>query len=193
MDPVKVYGEELAKYLEDGESLRDAGLCGAAFGDESGLGRAADATGDAGSIPGRPEDRARPEGSRGWVTGVDPVWGLEWNAAAVDTRLGGVTAAGGASSIAARMLAAIRSTRGSTYYAVTDRRLLLLTRPSIRTFTPLFSVPLGAIRQARHEEKWFLPQRGRVVLYFADNSLLALVTGHLFAGRAKALVAALRG
>ncbi|HEX6499538.1 MAG TPA: hypothetical protein VF054_10960 [Micromonosporaceae bacterium] len=190
MDPVKVYGEELTKYLEDGERLRDAGLCHAAFGDESGLGQPAGnlrAEGVADRTP------APSEGSRTWVDGVDPLWGLEWNAAAVDARLGGVTAAGGADSIAARMLAAIRSTRGSTYYAVTDRRLLLLTRPSIRTFTPLFAVPLAAVTTARHEARWFLPQRGRVVLHFADGSLLALVTGHLFAGRAKALVAALRG
>jgi hypothetical protein len=191
INQLKVHGEQVAPLLQDGERLLDVGLFHPAFGDESGLERPTELTS-------RPEqwlrdrfgDQAQPQ-SQGWVNGVDPVWGLEWNAAALDKALGGVAAAGSASSIAARMLVLQRKSSDIMYYAVTDRRLLLLAKPTIHTFEPVLAVPRAAIRGARLQGKLFFPQRGRVVLWFADGSQLAIVTGTFSTARAKSLVAAL--
>lgn len=195
IDLVKQYGGALAPHLNPGERLLVVGIYDEASGDTSGLRRPPEMQGNAERwLRQRAGDPPRQPPQRGVLTGFDPVWGVEWNAAVVDRALGGVTASGGATSLAAAVMTASRRARSSVRYAVTTDRFMLFSTPTITTAEPVLALPRAAIRNARRDGRLFLfPQRGRVILTFADGSSLALRAGFLLTGRAEELVRSLQG
>lgn len=104
---------------------------------------------------------------------------------------GGLCGEGGVESWAGRMWRVTSSlSEGFYYYAVTDRRVLLIGRERMSLdFRIHFEAPRSAISSIRRKGKPF--QRGRVELRFVDGSMKAFLTGTLSARQARRLVAAL--
>lgn len=107
--------------------------------------------------------------------------------------LGGVSAAGHAGSWAHQLFEAYRgATNRAPYLMVTNRRLVLISK---RIFGkgPEFSVALGIPRDAvLNASRGGKPlARGRVVIDFADGSMMALKFGTFLTGQADRLVGAL--
>ncbi len=188
---LKTYRDDLAPLLRTGEQALDmAPFQPPLAGDEGDFERPEQLQGHLErwvqrrkpDVPGPPSDR---------LLSFDPLDGVEVNQRRVDRRIGGESAAGAASSIAARMLVA-RMTSQGVFYVVTDRRLLLVATPDLQTTTLVFEISRDLVVSARREPKPLTLQLSRVVLTFADDSRLALLAGwFLAAGRAKTLVAAL--
>ncbi len=121
------------------------------------------------------------------VLGVlDPRW--RWNSTDWDKVLSGVAVAGHVDSIAYRLVKAIDG-RQSLYCVVTDRRLLIVHRQGTKDFTVTFETPRQTVVTARRKGRGY--SRGRVVVEFADSSVVALHAGFIDAGRANSLVKAL--
>ncbi|MEU8816723.1 hypothetical protein [Actinoplanes sp. NPDC048796] len=175
----KIYGRDVAAVLEDGERLLAMGLVHAHLsGDTSELA-------SEGGEPGRPA---------GLVDGVD--WtGVQYSQDRVNRFLGGSSGSGFAGSWGDRTWQALkaRAVKGTTEWAVTDRRLLLLDSDhgNPATFTVLFQVPRAAIHAVRRRSKILL-QWGRVEVGFADGSRIAMVLALLDVGAATNFVRALR-
>jgi hypothetical protein len=158
------------------------------IGDESRLERTADE-----ADPRRSERGEPPTRSDAFVQGFDPLrGGLQVNPRRIDRLLGGVSGAGAPGSVAGRLWRAAKEYDGSTYYAVTERRLLLLgaARPGSGEYRSLCEVPRAQVASATRRGKILL-QRGRVEVHFADGSMKAWTTAMLTAARGRSLVAAL--
>lgn len=110
---------------------------------------------------------------------------------------GGVTAAGRAGSWACRLHEAYHGLLGksrSQAFMVTDRRLLLASRKiwgKEPDYAVNFEIPREALARAALESRPFT--RGRVVLYFTDESMYALKLGTYRTGTTRSLVQALTG
>jgi hypothetical protein len=189
---VKLYGAEVAKVLDRDERLIEMGLYREPLlGDESRLERTTDEL--SGGPRGPVDERDRSGGTDKFVQGFDPLaGGLQVNPRRIDRALGGLSGVGGAASLAGRMWRAGRHHDGSAYYAVTERRLLLLgtTRPGAGDYHILVEVPRAEVASAARRGK-LLFQRGRVEVRFTDGSMKAWTTATLSTGRARSLVAAL--
>ncbi|MBO0803164.1 MAG: hypothetical protein J2P25_08840 [Nocardiopsaceae bacterium] len=111
--------------------------------------------------------------------------------------LGGVSTAGRIGSWAYRLVEAeqfLRKDKRLQYLLVTDRRLLLAGRELTwgkggRDYAAALEVPRGALVHAAREGRPFA--RGRVVLAFADGSMVALDLGSFRTGAARTLIKAL--
>jgi hypothetical protein len=190
---VKVYGAEVAKVLDAGERLLDMGRYREPLiGDESRLLRTPEEL-----SPGVrrlvQKHGPLPERSDKLVEGFDPLMGgLQVNPRRIDRFMGGISGEGGPASLAGRLWRAPRSHPGSTYYAVTDRRLLLLAAsgPGAADYRIIFEAPRAAVVSAARRGK-LLFQRGRVEVAFTDGSMKAWTPGLLSSARARSLVAAL--
>jgi hypothetical protein len=190
---VKLYGSEIAKLLGEGERLVDMGRYREPLiGDESRLLRTPEElsagmrrlVAEQGPLPERPDK---------FIHGFDPfMGGLQVNPRRIDRFMGGISGEGAPASLAGRLWRAPRSHAGSTYYAVTDRRLLLLaaSRPGAVDYRVIFEAPRDAVASAARRGK-LLFQRGRVEVRFSDGSMKAWTPGMLSAARARSLVAAL--
>jgi hypothetical protein len=122
--------------------------------------------------------------------------GVQVNPDRINRLMGGISGEGGTDSMAGRLWLAAnsRDRGGSTYYAVTERRLLLLTEAKINSgdYQILFELPRSAVASVARKGK-LLFQRGRVEVRFTDGSMKAWTPGMLSAARARSLVAALSG
>jgi hypothetical protein len=189
---LKLYGTDVAKALEQDERLIEMGLYREPLlGDESRLERTTDEL--TGGPRGSVDDHGAPGTTDRFVQGFDPLrGGLQVNPRRIDRALGGVSGVGTAGSFACRLWWAARHHDGSTYYAVTERRLLLLgtTRAGAGDYQILLAVPRAQVASAARRGK-LLFQRGRVEVAFTDGSMKAWTTAMLSTGRARSLVAAL--
>jgi hypothetical protein len=195
---VRLYGAEVAHVLEVGERLLDMGpYREPLIGDESRLLRTPDELSprlrrlveERGPLPDRSERSDR------FIEGFDPLMGgLQVNPRRIDRLMGGISGEGGSGSVAGKLWRAPRSHAGSTYYAVTDRRLLLLatSKPSATDYRIIFDTPRNSVTSAARCGK-LLFQRGRVEVRFTDGSMKAWTPGMVSAARARSLVAALSG
>jgi hypothetical protein len=111
-----------------------------------------------------------------------------WNRLDWDEKLGGTSVAGQPGSLAIRLADGTRH-GVALYGVVTARRFVVVRRIGTDRFTLVTETPRGAVVQVRRRGR--LLQRGRVVIGFADGSLLAVQTGILLTGQAGRLVAAL--
>lgn len=164
-DPLKIYAEELDQIRHAGEEVVAAPLVS--------------------YFPGReitgPEDN---------VVTFDIIDGLTvplWNRAA-EGAISGVTLQGSPVSLAAE---ATRAFQGSIHLVITTRRLLALDIPVDGAATTVRGEwPLESLVELRHDPR--LGQHGRLRLTMSDGSMLRLVAGLFFAGRARRVVAAWR-
>ncbi|WP_159079566.1 hypothetical protein [Plantactinospora sp. BC1] len=190
---VKVYGSDVARLFASGERLVDmGGYREPLIGDESRLGRTPE---EMGARARRVEERSPGAmQSEKFVQGFDPfAGGLQTNPDRIDRFLGGLSGEGGPGSAAGRLWRAAKGYGGIAYYAVTDRRLLLVgNNPGADTFDLLFEVPLAQVVAATVRGK-LLMQRGRVEVRFADGSMKAWTPGMFSTSAARRLVAALSG
>jgi hypothetical protein len=194
---VKLYGADVAKVLQSDEQLIDMGLYREPLiGDESRLERAVDELSprmrryvkERGPLPPRSDK---------FFQGFDLFrGGVQVNPDRINRLMGGISGEGGTDSMAGRLWLAAnsRDRGGSTYYAVTERRLLLLTEAKINSgdYQILFELPRSAVASVARKGK-LLFQRGRVEVRFTDGSMKAWTPGMLSAARARSLVAALSG
>jgi hypothetical protein len=119
--------------------------------------------------------------------------GFQVNPRRIDRLMGGISGEGGPGSVAGRLWRAPRSHAGGTYYAITDRRLLLAaSRPGATDYRVIFETPRESVTSLARRGK-LLFQRGRVEVRFADGSMKAWTPGMVSAARARSLVAALSG
>jgi hypothetical protein len=195
---VRLYGSEVAQVLDTGERLLDMGpYREPLIGDEGRLLRTPDELGpklrrlieERGPLPERSKRSDR------FIEGFDPLMGgLQVNPRHIDRLMGGISGEGGPRSVAGRLWRAPRSHTGSTYYAVTDRRLLLVaaSKPGATDYRVIFETPRDSVTSAARQGK-LLFQRGRVEVRFADGSMKAWTPGMVSAARARSLVAALAG
>jgi hypothetical protein len=192
IDYVKLYGSDVARVLAQGEGLVDVGPYREPLaGDESRLERTIDELNPLARGLARRRGPQPPRPDR-LVEGFDPLDGLQVNPHRLDRLLGGLSGAGSPESMAGRLWRAARASTGGTYYAVTDRRLLLLAdrRPGAGDYGILFELPRSAVVSARRRGKVLL-QWGRVEVSFSDGSMKAWTPGMVSTGRARSLVAAL--
>jgi hypothetical protein len=192
---VRLYGSEVAGVLDAGERLLDMGRYREPLiGDEGRLLRTPDELSP--RLRRLIEERGPlPERSDRFIEGFDPLMGgLQVNPRRIDRLMGGISGEGGPGSMAGRLWRAPRSHAGSTYYAVTDRRLLLLatSKPSETDYRIIFETPRDSVTSAARRGK-LLFQRGRVEVRFADGSMKAWTPGMISAARARSLIAALSG
>jgi hypothetical protein len=197
---LKHFGGDAERVLQPGERLLDLGLYHEPLaGDESRLARTTD------ELSPRmrrqvDEHGAQPPPSEKLVEGFDPtIGGLQVNQSRIDRLLGGLSGAGAADSVAGQWWRAVKGRAqrwDTTEYAVTDRRLLLLTsrtRGAGNTeYKIMHEVPRRRVSSAVRRGKWLF-QRGRVEVRFTDGSMIAWSAGLLSTRRAHALVAALAG
>jgi hypothetical protein len=121
------------------------------------------------------------------VLGVlDPRW--RWNSTDWDKALSGVAVAGHVDSTAYRLVRAIDGQQ-ALYCVVTARRLLIVRQQGTKDFTVVFEAPRQSVVTARRKGRGYT--RGRVIVEFADSSMVALHAGFVDAGRANDLVKAL--
>jgi hypothetical protein len=193
IDYVKLYGSDVAKVLDRGETLVDMGSYREPLiGDESRLTRTVDELSP--RLRQMVEEHGPAPKSDKIIEGFDPLrGGVQVNPRRIDQVLGGISGEGGPESAAGRLWRAGKGD-GSRYYAVTDRRLLLLAQAAIGSgeYTIVFDLPRTAVASARRRGKLML-QRGRVEVRFTDGSMKAWTTGLLSTARARSLVAALSG
>jgi hypothetical protein len=192
---VKLYGADVAKVLEPDEQLIDMGLYQEPLiADGSRLERTVD------EVSPRmrravERHRALPPSPVTFAQGFDVLrGGPQASPDRINRLVGGICGEGGADSIAGRLWRAAERHDGSSYYAVTVRRLLLLAENlngSVK-YQILFDLPRSAVASAALSGK-LLFQRGRVEVRFTDGSMKAWTPGIVFAARGRSLVAALSG
>ncbi len=179
---LKYFGAAVQRVLPPGERLLELGLYHQLAGDDSRLTR---------PMP-EPGERDR------LIEGFDPtIGGLQVNPDRIDRLLGGLSGEGDPDSVAGRWWRAANGEKwDTTEYAVTDRRLLLLTSRSRGAgeseYKILYALPRAQVASARRRPKWLF-QWGRVEVRFTDGSMIAWAAGLLSTARARALVAALSG
>jgi hypothetical protein len=177
-----LYGEQVARLLEPGESL----LAMAGFFLAPGKIRVE-------LPPDPPDDRSGLRKAGETALGVAAFLADGPGPPSLNRMLGTVSAAGDGESWAARLLAARgRTTKRSSDLVVTNLRLLLVSR-KIWGKDPDHTIDLAIPRDAlgnvaRHGRPL---ARGRVVIEFTDGSMVALRRGAFFTGRANTLVRAL--
>jgi hypothetical protein len=189
---VKLFGDDVAKVLEPGERLLALGAFHELLnGDDSKL-----ELEDHELSPLQQrflwEHGRRLSTSDKFFQGVD--WGgIHINPDRLRRAFSGLSGVGSPDSIAGRMWRASKDASG-VEWAVTDRRLLLLTSDTAvnKTYTILFSVSRSLIASAARRGK-LLFQWGRVEVSFTDGSMLAWNAALLDLSAARALVAALSG
>ena len=195
LDHLKIYRDDLGPLLGDGEEPFAMAAVSLANGSRRLERTPEDVDRALRPAPRRVRERAKaapgePGGGRSFldvVLGVlDPRW--RWNSTDWDKALSGVAAAGHVGSCAYRLVAAIEGQQ-SLYAVVTDRRLLIVRRQGTKDFTAIFEAPRQAVTTARRKGRGY--SRGRVVVEFADKSLVALHAGFVDPGRANKLVRAL--
>jgi hypothetical protein len=198
IDYLKHFGAAAGKVLQPDERLIDLGLYHEPLvGDESRLIRTRDELSprlrrhvdEHGPLPPRSDK---------FFQGFDLLrGGLQVNPDRINRFLGGVSGEGDAESLGGRWWRTAKSDQNrwdSLEYAVTDRRLLLLTDKSRGAggteYKILFELPRPTVASAARRGK-LLFQRGRVEVHFTDRSMIAWSTGMLSTARARSLVAAL--
>ena len=192
---LKLYGADVARVLAPGERLIELGPYREPLaGDESRLERTAD---ELDPLTRRLAARGGPRKppSDRFIQGIDPLSGVQVNENRIDRFFGGITGEGGVESFAGRLWRSAKANTKIKYYAVTDRRLLLLVEQgkiNSGDYRIAFEAPRSAVLSARRRGK-LLFQWGRVELRFSDGSMKACTLGMLSVGRANALVAALSG
>jgi hypothetical protein len=193
IDYVKLYGSDVAKVLDRHETLVDMGSYREPLiGDESRLTRTVDELSP--RLRQMVEEHGPAPRSDKVIEGFDPLrGGIQVNPRRIDRFLGGVSGEGGPGSAAGRLWRAGKGD-GSRYYAVTDRRLLLLAQATVGSgeYQIVFDLPRSDVVSARRRGKLMF-QRGRVEVRFSDGSMKAWTTGLLSTARARSLVAALSG
>lgn len=181
IDFLRVYANEVGALIPPGEIVLDMGRYREPPGDVSRLERTPDEPGA--GIP--PADRL--------VTGFDPfAGGVQTDARRIDRFLAGSKGAGSPSSMAGRLWRAARGQGETFFYAVTNRRLLLLAARGAgpqRPFRVAWEVPRSSVVVAARHGRFL--QAGRVEVGFSDGSAKAWTTGTFSAARARTLVAAL--
>jgi hypothetical protein len=192
LNHAKIRGPEIAEVLEPGERLLALGLYRDSLnGDRSRL-ELADSELTAIEQRFQRETGQRLAGSDSVVQGVD--WqGVHVNSGRVNRLLFGLDGVGAVKSAAGQMWRAAHDrSSGLRYWAVTDRRLLLL-RDRTGTDQPWqigYAVTRSTVRSVRRRGKLLL-QWGRVEVVFADDSMLAWLTGFVDVGAARQLVRAM--
>lgn len=112
-----------------------------------------------------------------------------WNAAAYQF-IGGASLAGAPGSAATHLRDTV-DPHPLVELALTNQRLLLLT--NLGGSNPInieWSCPLRIVAGIRHEPRW--NQRGRITIAFSDGSLVRLIAGYIFTGKARRFVEASR-
>jgi hypothetical protein len=201
MDPARIYRRDLQDLVGPDETVRAAAMCRATPGGSNQLERSMEdfereysllptqLRKKAAAASFRTQSESPPREKWYWrvlgvLSGGDSIVRAD-----PDKLFGGVVARGAADSCAAHLNRHLHGD-DSIYCVVTDRRLLLAARTlSTDAFRPLADVPVEAVTGARRHG-WFL-QRGRVVLNFADGSMLTVFTGIFGTARANTLVDAL--
>lgn len=110
------------------------------------------------------------------------------NSPSLSTMTGGVSASGHIGSWAHRLVEANRTAGAEPALLVTDRRLTLAGHEGYadkRVFSSALDVPLDVIAGAARMSRPLI--RGRVVIAFADGSLIALKLSRLLTARADEL------
>jgi hypothetical protein len=110
-----------------------------------------------------------------------------WNRTDVDEKLSGIAVAGTVGSHAVRIFDATKRVEGD-YLVVTDQRFIVVHRVGTDRLEWIVDAARADIVFARRASRLF--QRGRVIIGFADESKLAVLTGVIVAGQAKRLVTA---
>ncbi len=191
LNHLKIYGQDLGPLLADGEEPFAMAAVSLAHGARRLERTPEDVERALRVIPRRARERAKEQsGGRSFldvVLGVlDPRW--RWNSVDMDKALSGVAAAGHVGSQAYRLVGAVENQQ-SLYAVVTGRRLMIVRRQGTKDFTTVFEAPREAVVTARRKGRGY--SRGRVVVKFADSSVVALHAGFVDTGRANALVKAL--
>jgi len=179
---LKLYGQEITQLLQPGERL----LAMTHFAPAPGKMRVE-------LPPDPPDDRSGLQKAGVIALGVAAIAVDGPSPPSLSRMLGGVSAAGHAGSWTSRLLGARRGHADRTHYlAVTDLRLLLISKKSFRKdrdYSIDLVVPRNALSSAsRHGRPFAL---GRVVIEFSDGSMIALKLGSVFTGQANRLVRAL--
>jgi hypothetical protein len=188
LNHVKINGPEIAKVLEPGERLLALGIYrGPLNPDTRGLERTDDELSPFEQRYVQEHGHRLPESDKVFEAG-------QFNTDMFNEALSGSAGAGTAKSYAGLMWRAGQAMQpGIVHWVVTDRRFLLMRRPSAGAKGPWsigFAVPRSAVRSARRHFK-LLFGWGQVEVTFVDGSMLAILAGMLDVGIANQLIRAL--
>jgi hypothetical protein len=201
----RLYADRVRTLLEPGEDLRVVGRFGLAIGDDDELQLPYAYQGFGERYATRksgPKLDVRERESRGLIAGWGAfgiIWSPRITSAILRFLIAPLQAAGGPGSCAAQFVVDLKRADHPTTCAATDRRLVVLKRAYPKageapqsSFTVAAVISRDQIAKVRTAGRvLLLPQRGRVLFTFIDGSEVAILTGLLTTGTAKAIVEAL--